>query len=39
MIYIFLDYGYTLSGDSKTTDYEDYSSFSIGAVSIETKLV
>jgi len=28
---IFLYYGYTLSGDSKTTDYKDYSSFSIGA--------
>jgi len=28
---IFVYYGYTLSGDSKSTDYEDYSSFSIGS--------
>jgi hypothetical protein len=27
---LFLYYGYTSSGDSKSTDYEDYSSFSIG---------
>jgi len=27
---IFLYYGYTLSGDSKDMDYEDYSSFSMG---------
>ena len=27
---IFLYYGYTLSGDSQKTDYEDYSSISIG---------
>jgi len=27
---IFLYYGYTLSGDSKSIDYENYSSFSIG---------
>jgi hypothetical protein len=27
---IFLYYGYTLSGDSKNIDYENYSSFSIG---------
>jgi len=27
---IFLYYGYTLSGDSKSVDYENYSSFSIG---------
>ncbi len=27
---IFLYYGYTLSGDSKQVDYEDYSTFSIG---------
>lgn len=27
---MFLYYGYTLSGDSSDTDYEDYSSFSLG---------
>jgi hypothetical protein len=27
---LFLYYGYTSSGDSQSTDYEDYSSFSIG---------
>jgi hypothetical protein len=27
---LFLYYGYTLSGDSKSIDYEDYSSFSLG---------
>jgi len=27
---LFLYYGYTSSGDSKSTDYEDYSSFSLG---------
>ena len=27
---LFLYYGYTSSGDSKSTDYEDYSSFSVG---------
>lgn len=27
---VFLYYGYTLSGDSTDTDYEDYSSFSLG---------
>lgn len=27
---LFSYYGYTISGDSKTTDYEDYSTFSLG---------
>jgi|GEM_PF-1356100 len=34
---IFLYYGYTLSGDSKSVDYENYSSFSIGTGYMVTK--
>jgi len=34
---IFLYYGYTLSGDSKSVDYENFSSFSIGTGYMITK--